>query len=302
MNQQTSSIRRLPTEILDRLGSKLGRVAYQRLLRPPRQHESQRELFSMAGHLHRAGFEEYERELVLRAWFEAYHREISDREIERAVTRAGGGTSRGRPRWPQPRESEIARVLRESAGALERLRALSSPGPEAMSPGEIIDLLFGQDDLICMASEKNAAYTAPRDLFRGREPRHQFIVPNAMSASTGLTDEGRISRRCNSNTGPVMYQVVEFDRNTQDEQAALHLHLARHAGLLLVVFSGNKSLHGWYDMRQALPERLEKFQRFAASLGADPAMFVPCQLARTPNARRDNGSIQTALFISPHAI
>ncbi|KAB2912482.1 MAG: hypothetical protein F9K30_20695 [Dechloromonas sp.] len=155
-------------------------------------------------------------------------------------------------------------------------------------------------DLLCLASSLPTAVTDTRDAFRGREHAHQFIVPNPMSASTGLTSEGRVSRRCLANTGPLTYQVVEFDQGALEEQAKIHLHLAGMAKLRLVVFSGNKSLHGWYDVRSMGPEVVMRFRRYVAALGADKATFNPCQLVRTPNARRDNGAIQTALFVSPH--
>jgi hypothetical protein len=103
-----------------------------------------------------------------------------------------------------------------------------------------------------------------------------------------------------ANTGPLTYQVVEFDRGTLDEQAKIHLHLLHFAKLRLVVFSGNKSLHGWYDVRSMGPEEITRFRRYVAALGADKATFTPCQLVRTPNARRDNGAIQTVLFLAPH--
>jgi hypothetical protein len=300
MTSPSNTLSQLPVELRDRLAKKLRRDVYQRLLHAPRPNQSQTELFSMAGRLRRAGFEECERRAVLENWFSAYRRPITEREIERAVERAGGGVGGVWKRWPERQNHAVASIVGNATGALDALRSASVPFPQRLGSASIIDGLFRPDDLICMAKDLSHAETEPREYFRGREEEYQFIVPNAMSARTGLTDEGRLSKRCNANTGPVMYQVIEFDTGTLDEQAKLLMHLAKFARLRLVVFSGGKSLHGWYDVRPFAREEIQRFRRFAASLGADRAMFTPCQPCRTPNARRDTGVTQEVMFFAGH--
>jgi hypothetical protein len=290
----------LPEELRDRLAMRLRTDVYLSLLQEPRPNQSQTELFRMAGYLRRAGFEEWERRAVLTNWFSTYRRPITEREIDRAVERAGGGADRVWRRWPKRQDHAVARIVGDSTGALDALRSASVPSLQRLSSASIIDGLFRPDDLICMAKDLSHAETEPREYFRGREEEYQFIVPNAMSSRRGLTDEGRLSRRCNANTGPVVYQVIEFDTGTLDEQAKLLMHLAKFARLRLVVFSGGKSLHGWYDVRRFTDAKLERFRGRAVSLGADRAMFTPCQLARTPHARRDTGVTQEVVFFAVH--
>jgi hypothetical protein len=49
-----------------------------------------------------------------------------------------------------------------------------------------------------------------------------------------------------ANTGPRRYLIIEADCGDLHQQAAVIWHLAKIAPLAAVVFSGSKSLHGWY--------------------------------------------------------
>ena len=84
--------------------------------------------------------------------------------------------------------------------------------------------------------------------------------------------------------------VVDFDSGSLDEQAALLLYLDTKVPLALVVFSGSKSLHGWFPANPGW----EEFFRTASRLGADSTLATPCQFARMPGGRRsDNGATQS---------
>lgn len=123
-----------------------------------------------------------------------------------------------------------------------------------------------------------------------------------MSATTGLTQEGRPSARCLGNTGPRQFLVVEQDSGTPDEQAAILLHLAERAPLVLALTSGGKSLHGWFSCQGTSDDKLKAFFNYAVMLGADPATWTPCQLVRMPEGRRDNGKRQAVLFLNRGAL
>src|SRR5262249_50879954 len=111
---------------------------------------------------------------------------------------------------------------------------------------QIIDVLFPDNPLLCCAKTTATARTAKREEWRGRLSESQLIVPNPMAALNGLNQSGEVSARCLENTGARQFLVVEFDTGTMDEHAALFLHLGERAPLALVVFSGSKSLHGWF--------------------------------------------------------
>jgi hypothetical protein len=92
--------------------------------------------------------------------------------------------------------------------------------------------------------------------------------------------------------------IVEFDTGTIDAQAALLLHLATFAPMVLVVHSGGKSLHGWFFAAGRGEDVVRKFFAYAVSLGADPATWTRSQFVRMPDGTRDNGARQTVYFLN----
>ena len=69
--------------------------------------------------------------------------------------------------------------------------------------------------------------------------------------------------------------------------------------LVMVMYSGNNSLHGWF---QAYDDEYynRRFFETAVMLGADPALEKPEQPARTPNAiRRNTGKKQEVYWFNP---
>jgi hypothetical protein len=89
--------------------------------------------------------------------------------------------------------------------------------------------------------------------------------------------------------------VVEFDDGaTLDEQAARHIWLSEFRQLRMVVFSGSKSLHGWYKAQNEADDR--KFMEEAVRMGADPKTWLKSQFVRMPNGQREDGTIQRVEF------
>jgi len=144
------------------------------------------------------------------------------------------------------------------------------------------------------------------------DPKHRwftdkasFVVPSAMSARQGLTKAGKASARSLDNTGPRQHVVVEIDDPSisKDQQAGILNHLAQFAPLVMVVDSGNKSIHGWYACHGVADKMVEDFFRIAVSLGADRATWARCQLVRMPNGKRRfaDGSdrLQSIVYFNP---
>ena len=70
--------------------------------------------------------------------------------------------------------------------------------------------------------------------------------------------------------------------------------------LVLVCYSGGKSLHDWYNVYAQQEERLENgFFREALTLGADRATWCRSQFVRLPEGCRENGIRQTCYFFDP---
>ncbi|MBI4326650.1 MAG: hypothetical protein HY674_15510 [Chloroflexi bacterium] len=164
---------------------------------------------------------------------------------------------------------------------------------------QIVDVLFPNSPLLCCGKSNSVFDTKSRESWRGELSALQLIVPSPMLAVEGITKEGKPSRHTLSNTGPRRFLVVEFDTGTTDEHAALLLHLASRAPLVLAVHSGGKSLHGWFYCAGQPEEKLRRFMEYAVSLGADHATWTRCQFVRVPDGQRDNGKQQTVFFFNP---
>jgi hypothetical protein len=228
-------------------------------------------------------------------------------------------------KWPGARFLKIQKIVKAGAGLADLIerspRRFDDTEPHAE---EIVDVLFPGNPLLCAGRSRSAFATRRREVWRGRLAELSLIVPNPMLALKGLTKEGKESEHTLRATAHQVYQVIEFDftvktrrgqsdsvwaplvRNWQageieivDACAALHMHLASRAPLVLVTHSGGKSLHGWYRVFELLlAERLE-FMRYAVSLGADRATWVRNQFVRVPDGRRENGARQVCYYFNP---
>ena len=207
-------------------------------------------------------------------------------------------------KWPKVNKEQREAIIAQ-CGTLADLWELSPIRCDEDAPDteEIIDRLMGTDCLICVASSAKEFDTRQREEWRGLLSRSQFIVPSPMSALKGRTKEGKLSSRSLENVGPRRFLVIEQDCGTQDEQAAVLIHLAKKAPLALVLSSGGKSIHGWFYCWGILENALLTFMREAVTLGADDATWSKVQLVRVPNGlRQDNGKIQKTYFYNPEVV
>jgi hypothetical protein len=254
---------------------------------------------SQVGLTHEQQFE------ILRIKFDRYYRLVEDREIENAIRNAmsyNEGKQETQNRLPKANEELRQTAFKNSpfhnVAALKKASKVMAP--ELLSSGAVLDRFFRSDELVCMARSKNMAETMRRENFRGGEEQFPYIVPNAMVSVWGLNSLGIRSKRCNNNVGPVTRVVIEFDSGTLDEQAALIGAISKcGVPLSMVLWSGGKSLHSWFDMTSMNKDERQKLFRYAAALGADRATFIPCQLCRTPNAiRPENGNRQEVYLLN----
>lgn len=209
-------------------------------------------------------------------------------------------------RWPSRNPEQIEAVT--SAPHAPGLVDLWEMSPVRFDTDEpqtetVIDTLFPKDALLCCARIKERPKNLPREAWRGRLAKLQHIVPSPLSAPEGRRkSDGKLSPRTESNVGTRRFLVCDFDRGTTDDHAAILLHLAARAPLALVVFSGNKSLHGWFYCHGQPEERVRRFMSLAVTLGADPALWTRSQLARMPDGVREGGNRQTVYFFNPGVI
>lgn len=238
-------------------------------------------------------------------------REISDAvrnsaaavDAQSSFRRRGGRVKvAGKIPKAEPNKEAIARLV-ETYGDEQTLRSLSPADVSSWTAENVIDLLFPESPLLCFGKRDVDAETRPRELIRGTEQAFAKIVPNPMTARHGTNKNGKRSPRCLDNTGARRFLVCEFDHETRDTQSGALLRLAELAPLTIVVWSGGKSLHGWFFC-EGVDRRLgDAFFKYATSLGADPALYTRCQLARFPGGTRfETGAKQEVIFINPYTL
>lgn len=240
-------------------------------------------------------------------------RHVSRKEIEDAVknsissawqpnSKSSNVPNTGRPapsKWPAANREQREAVI-VGNGGLADLWECGNPRFEDSEnhTEQIVDWLFPGNPLLCCGKSSREFDTRTREAWRGHLAELQLIVPSPMSATKGVTKEGKPSAHTLSNTSPRRYLVCEFDTGTTDEHAALLLHLRMFAPLVCAVHSGGKSLHGWFLVEGLAEEKVEKFFRYAVGLGADSATWTRSQFVRMPDGTRDNGHNQTTYFVN----
>jgi hypothetical protein len=288
-------------------------------------------LFIAALKLHALNLSDPDIECVLEQATAGYHRAMKPNEIEDAVrnSRDHIGDPEYRPSpWPIRDYDEIFRVVSSGPSAADLQARLPSPEDDENWAEPVIDALFPGNPLLCVGKSTYDFRTKAREEWRGWMRGQQLIVPSAMIAQFGTTKDGKKSEHCLSNTGERLFLGVEFDfkaitsagddwggherwlmkwakdkgKTEADLCAALHAHLSGYRRLALVVHSGGRSLHGWYPCQGETKERLERFMRFAVSLGADPATWTKSQFVRVPDGKRNNGKRQRILYFNPAAL
>ena len=207
-------------------------------------------------------------------------------------------------KWPSVNAEQREAIIKDGGG-LADLWELSPIRIEdnRQRAEEIVDKLFPGNPLLCCGKSNSDFDTKPREDWRGQLCALQLITPSPMSALLGRKKnpkpgESEWSAHTLDNTGTRRFLICEFDTGTTDEHAALLIHLAGYAPLVCAVHSGGKSLHGWFFVAGQPENKVQKFFRYAVSLGADHATWTRSQFVRCPDGLRDNGNRQTVFFLN----
>jgi hypothetical protein len=187
------------------------------------------------------------------------------------------------------------------------------------------------DPFVCFGAD-DCFWTRPLSTVRHLLHIHAQIVPSPMRVRSALTQGGYLSEHSLEGTGERTMLVAEFDfakvtpsnkptvwvplvdriadmgRSVLDLNASLLAKLATERPLWMVVFSGGKSLQGWFPCRGA--DETELHQWFNASprrLGACSSTWCKSQFVRTPDGtrapNREGKSVrQTIEFFNPSAL
>jgi hypothetical protein len=264
-------------------------------------------------------------------------------EIEKTVAHIRSHRDRGQSSynsaWPKVQYEKVNQLVldgptRNEFAATSEVRELS------INPACWVDTLFTNDPLLCLSREvwtRPAGAPKPTIARRWTTQRKSkwkiddslsLIVPNEAIATSGLTQEGKPSWRCGAMFPHRRFLVTELDfsilsrdgsretpwapyirhwatrdRSVQDACAAVLHHLKQFAPLILVLWSGSKSLHAWFRAFDAPEEPVRNFMAYAVTLGCDPVTWSKCQLVRLPaGIRTENGNRQEVIYFDPNQL
>jgi hypothetical protein len=233
-------------------------------------------------------------ELMHEAAEKVTRRQPATGEVERAVnycyqqSSVGTGREYEKPNVMKVNQNLIAEFA--SKGSIAKLRGKSGPIPEDMAT--ILNDLYGENDLLHLAP----------DIFRGDVKSQSEWLSNGIGQTQFICpakfkdrDGGRMAENVDSRK----FVVFETDNLPQDwdGQAGLIERLAQELPLRMIVWSGNKSLHAWFDSTTRLKDKVQKFYDLAVQLGGDKAVLRPAQLVRMPwGHRQDNAKVQKVLY------
>ena len=109
--------------------------------------------------------------------------------------------------------------------------------------------------------------------------------------------------RCKDSVDTRPFFVVESDTLGFRDQCAVIQFVRRFFRLRAVVYSGNRSLHAWFDRAEG--EHLSQLEIILPELGVDPAGFRPTQPFRLPGVFREENRRGVDLLyldtVAPHA-
>jgi hypothetical protein len=218
-----------------------------------------------------------------------HHRPVPDSEIEGAIQLAYGSHAKvqhnfgRRPvEWPEPDLSIITKVLSD---VTPRFDPVLDTGLKAH---DVLSKLFLPGELVCSGRVAEQAIVRPLEETLHDAQWSQFIVLNPMRQRTGVNNQGKPSARCQNNTAMRRYLVAEFDSPnlSKEQQAQLITKLSTFAPLVMVVDSGGKSLHGWFQVDRYNAKDQVRFFCLACLLGADPTRWDICGWLRMPGGMR----------------
>jgi hypothetical protein len=241
--------------------------------------------------------------------------------------------------WPSPVAEAVDEIVYAGPKVIGLNNRSPGALRENKSPAFWLEVLFSPGLLLCVSRELlrftgfgdpllvRVWHTRRRDSWI-KDPllaRHSLLVPNPAFYTWHYALSGHRSTRCEAMFNRRLYLVIEFDfsifsrdgsretiwapwiqkwetrgRSVKDACAALLWHLSRYAPLVVVVWSGAKSLQGWFNAHGEDEASLRRFMEYACALGADSATWKKCQLIRLPEGvRGSNGNRQIVEYFDP---
>jgi len=251
-----------------------------------------------------AGLSSGEAESRIMAFQGTTRRPIKHSEVQRAILKVYSTNLPDNPNFRKPEKAKweplktrktTYRAVPKGITAYDLWEASPDRIDEGMTQDIILSWLFPDPEgLVCIGMTTFKFRTARlKDFTRLEEC--QFIVPCFMSKVRGLTQDGKESMHCLDNCGPRRFCVCDFDEPKSSDHPAIIWQLKKTFDLVMVLSSGNKSLHAWFCVPE---DEEEDFWARAIPLGADPALMRNrSSFVRLPYGTRENGKRQMPIYL-----
>lgn len=250
--------------------------------------------------LHEGGVSpEKAKDIMYEASDEVTRRDLQHGEIENAIKWAWDKKIETGPRTQKI--SMDPSLVGEYANSLslEVLEASSDPKPNNMV--KVLMDLYGPGKKIFLTDTPMSSgvivNTSSMSMGDFIDPTGNALVRYICPCPLKDPDGGRVKDNIESHKYIIYESDAEGIAYRFDKQAGLISRLKKILPLKMVVHSGNKSLHAWYECEGQPPEKVQEFINMGIRLGADPLVFRPNQLVRMPWAfREDNGKEQKIIY------
>ena len=199
--------------------------------------------------------------------------------------------------WPQTLQKlategackdAVSEALKEYHWPVAKMVEESPIDARHWSTQEILGGRYKPSDLICLGTLYAPKTRSLKDWIK-MGMKGDLLCPNPMRVELGINMNGDPSERCRDNVGSRKFNVYECDDTSLDFDAKASLIKClwdkTGASLRMVVHSGGKSLHAFFDASEN-EEMNWQFMSLAVKYGGDPDMYRPEQQSRLPNAYR----------------
>jgi len=207
-------------------------------------------------------------------------RHASDKELMDCITWKSNGRPSGRPYEkadPDVTRNQQAIDTWTSRGNIDDLISTSDEIPD--DPKKIIEDFFYEHDYLFITDDvcRGEILSAGDWVYEKDLDNMQYICQSVLRDPQ--------AGRNNANVEKQRYYVFESDELPKmwDEQAGLIVRLSQELPLRLVVYSGNKSLHAYFDGSVNRKDKVKRWFEVAKTLGGDSQVLDKrCQLVRFP--------------------
>jgi hypothetical protein len=218
------------------------------------------------------------------------YRQPNHLEIERLAEFVWKADKRDGSLKPEPTTDHALIAEVSKNGNLKMLKDESKCHPDSISD-MLEDFYPDEDPWLCIAKDiYDTEIKRKSDWQKMDLTKHEFLLPNPLKDST--------SRKAD-NISEVRYWTYESDQlgKNWDIHAACILNLSKKVHLRCATYSGGKSIHALFKVKNYSKDYLEHFRERIFMLGGDPSTLKPQQFCRLPGGwRTDTNQPQAILY------